>query len=196
MQAKAFVGTSDEKLIQDYLKGNNHSLGILYNRYYSKVYQKCLSFTKNTDDAFDLTQDILMRAFSKISTFKGNSKFSTWLYAIAHNYCISSATKFKNYYFENISMEQNIMDESTDMDELEQRKDYEEKELKLQDVLSDVSELDRNLLILKYNHNYSVKDLQIEYKISASAVKMRLMRARQKVERVFYQTVFNNISLT
>jgi len=188
MKTKAFVGTSDEQLIQDYLKGNNNSLGILYSRYYSKVYQKCLSFTKNADDAFDLTQDILMKAFSKVSTFKGNSKFSTWLYAIAHNYCITSASKVKNYHFEDFSMEQNIMDESPDMSELEQRKEYEEKELKLQDVLAEVPELDRNLLNLKYNLNYSVKDLQSEYKLSASAVKMRLMRARQKVEQGFYQT--------
>jgi RNA polymerase sigma-70 factor (ECF subfamily) len=188
MQTKAFVGTSDEQLIQNYLKGNNNSLGILYNRYYSKVYQKCLSFTKNADDAFDLTQDILMKAFSKVSTFKGNSKFSTWLYAITHNYCITNASKVKNYHFEDVTMEQNIMDESPNLDELEQRKEYEEKELKLKDVLEEIPELDRNLLNLKYNHNYTVKDLQAEYKLSASAVKMRLMRARQKVEQGFYQT--------
>jgi RNA polymerase sigma-70 factor (ECF subfamily) len=188
MRTKAFFNISDEQLIQDYLKGNNNSLGILYSRYYSKVYQKCLSFTKNADNAFDLTQDILMKAFTKISTCKGNSKFSTWLYAIAHNYCITATSKTKNDNFEDISMEQNIVDESPDMDELEQRKEYEEKELKLKSVLADVPEIDRNFLNLKYHLNYSVKDLQAEYKLSASAVKMRLMRARQKVEQGFYKT--------
>ena len=188
MKTKAFVGISDEQLIQDYLKGNNNSLGILYNRYYSKVYRKCLSFTKNADDAFDLTQDILMKAFSKVASFKGNSKFSTWLYAIAHNYCITASSKVKNYHFEDVAMEQNIRDDSPDSDEMEQRKEYEEKELKLRDVLAEVPELDRSLLNLKYNQNYSVRDLQTEYNLSASAVKMRLMRARQKVEQCYYQT--------
>jgi len=188
MKTKVFATTSDKQLIQCYIKGNNDSLGILYSRYYSKVYQKCLSFIKNADDAFDLTQDILMKAFSKVSTFKGNSKFSTWLYAITHNYCVTTSSKVKNYHFEEVSVGQNVMDESTDMDKLEQRKEYEEKLMKLKDVLAGIPEFDRNILNLKYNHNYSVKDLQVAYKLSASAVKMRLMRARQKVEHGFYQT--------
>ncbi len=188
MQTKAFVSTSDEQLIQEYLIGYNNSLGILYTRYYPKVYQKCLSFTKNADDAFDLTQDILIKAFTKISTFKGNSKFSTWLYSIAQNYCITSSAKVKHLHFDDISFEQNIKDDTPNNDEMELRAEYENKELKLKEVLTTVPESEKELLNLKYSHNYSVKDLQIKYNLSASAIKMRLMRARQKVEQNYYQT--------
>ena len=83
----------DEKLISQYKQGDVNSLGILYSRYYNKVYNKCFSFAKNCDDAYDLTQEVMLKAFNKINTFKGESKFSTWLYALAHNFCIESYRK-------------------------------------------------------------------------------------------------------
>lgn len=188
MKTSVFVNATDEQLIQEYLKGNTQSLGELYKRYYPKVYQKCLSFSKNTDDAFDLTQDILMKAFSKVSSFKGNSRFSTWLYSISHNYCITSVAKVKNLHFDDIIFEQNIQDDSPDAEEMEARAKYEDKELQLKGVLELVPNLDKELLDLRYTQNYCVKELQSKYNLSASAVKMRLMRARQKVEQCFYQT--------
>jgi RNA polymerase sigma-70 factor (ECF subfamily) len=189
MRTNAGIGNSDDLLIQQYMSGDNNALGTLYNRYYSKVYQKCLSFSKNPDDAFDSTQDILMKAFSKISTFKGNSSFSTWLYAITKNYCISLSSKARSFAFENISAEQNIKDDSPDKEEFELRAEFENKELRLQEVLSTVPDIDKELLDLKYMYNYSVKDLQDKYNLSASAIKMRLMRARHKVELCFSNTI-------
>ncbi|KPL23003.1 MAG: hypothetical protein AMS23_07180, partial [Bacteroides sp. SM1_62] len=96
MKADPKINLSDEQLVIEYLKGDNNSLGILYDRYYSKVYHKCLSFSRNPDDAFDLAQDVLMKAFSNIRSFRGSSKFSTWLYSITTNHCISKAAKSKN----------------------------------------------------------------------------------------------------
>jgi RNA polymerase sigma factor (sigma-70 family) len=187
MQTGFFSGYSDEQLVHESLDGNNNSLGILYNRYYPKVYQKCLSFTKNPDDAFDYSQDILLKAFTHIHSFKGNSKFSTWLFSITHNHCISQNARDKKLFSNTITSENNLVDDSMDTEEYESRMEYEIRETKLKDAILEIPEYDRQLLTLKYNHNYSVKDLQTEFQLSASAVKMRLMRARQKVERC-YQT--------
>lgn len=188
MKSKAVFNTSDEQLVHQYLNGNRDALGTLYQRYYPKVYQKCLSFSRNHDDAFDLAQDILMKAFSKISMFKGKSKFSTWLYAITQNYCISSTAKAKSCQFDDFLIEPETMDETIVSDEFELRKEFEERELNLQNILDNIPISDRIILDLKYKKNYSVKDLQTELNLSASAVKMRLMRARQKVEQYYYQT--------
>ncbi len=187
MNAITGSGSSDEELIQQHTEGNTKALSVLYSRYYDKVYHRCLSFTKNRDDAFDLTQDVLLKAFSKISSFKGNARFSTWLYAIAQNTCITHVSKMKMLHFDDLAAHYQLMDESSDSEALQTRADFENKELKLQEMLASVSELDRDFLHLKYNRNYSVKDLQLQYQLSASAVKMRLLRARQKVEQCFYQ---------
>jgi RNA polymerase sigma-70 factor (ECF subfamily) len=176
---------SDEQLIQDYLSGGINSIGILYNRYYPKVYHKCLSFTKNADDAFDFTQDVLLKAFSKIVSFKGEAKFSTWLYSITHNYCISQFDRKKKITYNNFeSVFDNVCD-GIDSEELNTRKLREDKELDLNQYLDQIPETDKKMLELKYRYNYSIQDLQNEFSISASAVKMRLLRARQKIEQLY-----------
>lgn len=182
MKTSRLNNKSDEQLILEYLEGDTNSLGILYNRYYTKVYKKCLSFTKNTDNAFDLAQDVLMKAFSHVASFKGNSLFSTWLYSICHNHCISSITKSNKFHFEELNPRKELAEDSMNEEDFEIRRNKEEKEVKLKSILETIPVLDKQLLRLKYECNYSIKDLQAKYDLSASAVKMRLMRARQKVE--------------
>ena len=147
MKNLRYAGLSDEQLISEFLKGDNNCYGILYSRYYSKVYSKCYSFSRNGDDAFDMTQEILLKAICNVSSFGGNSQFSTWLYSIATNYCITQTGKKSRRYHEDIKAAHQI-------------------------------------LVMKYRQNYSVKDLQKEFALSASAVKMRLLRARTKMGQI------------
>lgn len=188
MKTNAKFDLSDEKLVREYLNGDNNCLGILYNRYYSKVYHKCLSFSKNQDNAFDLAQDILMKAFSNIESFKGSSKFSTWLFSITSNHCISNATKSKTECNLDPGSDYNISADDVDEEEFETRQNREDMELKMDDYLMQLPENDGRMLDLKYRHNYSVKDLQREFKLSASAVKMRLLRARNKMGQIITDT--------
>ena len=175
------INLSDEQLVREYLNGDNNSLGILYNRYYSKVYHKCLSFSRNQDDAFDLAQDVLMKAFSHVASFKGSSKFSTWLFSITTNHCISAVSKSRNECSLDAGTDFNRIADDTDEDDLIARKTREDTEVIIDEYLLQLSENDREMLTLKYHMNYSIKDLQKEFKISASAVKMRLLRARNKM---------------
>ena len=178
------INLSDEQIVREYLKGDNNSLGILYNRYYSKVYHKCLSFSRNPDYAFDLAQDVLMKAFSKMESFKGSSKFSTWLFAITSNHCISQTAKSKYECSLNAGSDCNIIVDDIDEEELEARNNREEMELKIDRYLLLLAANDRKMLDLKYRLDYSIKDLQREFKLSASAVKMRLLRARNKIGQI------------
>ena len=175
---------SDEILVREYLNGDNNCLGILYNRYYSRVYHKCLSFSRSPDAAFDLAQDILMKAFSNIESFKGSSKFSTWLYSITSNHCISNASKSRIEYRLDAGSDIHIIADDIKTEEFDARKNREDMELKMDDYLLQLPENDGKMLDLKYRRNYSVKDLQEEFKLSASAVKMRLLRARKKMEQI------------
>ena len=171
---------TDEQLVEQYKTGDQRALGLLYERYFTKVKQKCFSYTKDSDEAYDLAQDILIKAFTKISTFLGHSSFSSWLFVIATNHCITQLRKYKNIHFEDITHCYNLSDETPDLDA---RLDYEMKEESLNNRLEEISEQDRKLLLLKYHHNYSILDLQKEFKLNASAVKMRLQRARHKMEQ-------------
>jgi RNA polymerase sigma factor (sigma-70 family) len=172
--------SSDEELVNLCRAGDSESLGALYEKYYKKVYHKCLSYTKNPDVAFDLSQDILLKAFGKIDTFRGNSSFSTWLFAITCNHCIAYLRKEKSIYLEDIDLCFNIKEEEQD---IEDRVLYEYKEQILASQLEEISEMERKMLVLKYQYNYSIIDLQKEFNLNASAVKMRLQRAKHKMEQ-------------
>ena len=131
-----------------------------------------------------MTQEILLKAISNLGSFEGNSKFSTWLYSISVNYCISQSSKKSRKYHEDMMAAQQIMAENMDERDFEARSKWEALELKLDDYLKLLPEEERQLLILKYRMNYSVKDLQKEFDLSASAVKMRLLRARMKMSQI------------
>ncbi len=175
---------SDEQLISQFLKGDNHSVGILYGRYYQKVYAKCYSFSGNGDDAFDMAQEVLLKTICSIESFGGNSKFSTWLYSITKNYCITQSGRKSRRYQEDIKLAHQILEDKMDEEDLEKRLRWEELELNLDKYLKLLSEEERQLLDLKYRKNYSVKELQQEFDLSASAVKMRLLRARLKMSQI------------
>jgi RNA polymerase sigma factor (sigma-70 family) len=169
----------DEELVGSYKAGKHECLGVLYERYYKKVFHKCLSYTKNPEIAFDLSQDILLKAFGKIDTFNGYSSFSTWLFVITTNHCIAYMRKFRKISFVNLDSYYNMQDENQDFEE---RILFEHKEQNLHYQLQQISDLERKMLVLKYQDNYSITDLQKEFNMKASAIKMRLLRAKQKME--------------
>ena len=79
---------SDEELVPLYLKDErSYYMEQLYIRYRTLVYSKCLSFTKDPIDAQDMAQDVFLKLMSKLGSFRGESKFSTWLYVVTLNFC-------------------------------------------------------------------------------------------------------------
>ena len=159
-------------------------LGEIYRRYYSKVYHTCFFYTKNPDDAFDLAHDVLLKAFNNIEAFEGKSTLSTWLYSITRNHCLSTISKKKMLYVEDVHTALNLIADEFSSEELENREKKEQLESELQDYLDLLPVNDKKMLELKYFQKYSVKDLQREFNLSASAVKMRLLRARQRIEQI------------
>lgn len=152
------------------------SFDILYNQYVKKVSQKCLSMTKDSDIAQDYTQDIFIKAFTKLDTFKNRSSFSTWLFSITHNYCLDQLKINKRNPAERISDEHefNLRDsdyqESTDF-QLQQ----------LEQLLAYMPADEVTLLRLKHEYNFTIKQLSERYQVSESAIKMRLKRSRDKL---------------
>jgi RNA polymerase sigma-70 factor, ECF subfamily len=61
----------------------------IFRRYQTRMTRWCLRFTKNPDEAVDLAQDVFLKAFEHLHTYRGESKVSTWLYAIARNHCLA-----------------------------------------------------------------------------------------------------------
>lgn len=185
MTAFPSIALTDEQLLTSFQNGNLRALDTLYKRHYPKVLQHCTSFTKDTDEAYDLAQDILLKALGRLEHFNQQSRFSTWLYTIAHNYCIDWFRKKRNQYFQRLDDHFDLIDEVVDQEELVIVEKNSQRVLLL---LSSLPEQDKQLLILKYEQGYSIKQLQELFKLSPSAIKMRLKRAKNKISQLYQKT--------
>jgi RNA polymerase sigma-70 factor (ECF subfamily) len=84
---------SDEELVERFrAAASSHDgqqfLNHLFERYHTRVAAWCYRMTGNVDSAADLAQDVFLKAFQRLGSFRGDSKFCTWLYAVARNHCM------------------------------------------------------------------------------------------------------------
>src|SRR3954464_9357508 len=83
---------TDSELVAATLEGDRDAFGVIVERHGRHVYQLCYRFAGNHQDASDLSQDVFIRAFRALRTFKGNSALSTWLYRIAVNVSLNKVS--------------------------------------------------------------------------------------------------------
>jgi RNA polymerase sigma-70 factor, ECF subfamily len=86
---------ADYELARRAAAGDAGALEALYRRYFRRVYSVCLRMTRNTHDAEDLAQEVFVHIFKKISSFRGDSKFTTWLHQVTVNHVLMSLRKRK-----------------------------------------------------------------------------------------------------
>jgi RNA polymerase sigma-70 factor (ECF subfamily) len=77
---------SEEEAIRRAQNGDPAAQGRLYDLHRLRIYSLCLHYTADPFDAEDLTQDAFIQVFRKIGTFRGDARFTSWLYKIALNY--------------------------------------------------------------------------------------------------------------
>ena len=181
MTTKAVHSLTDEMLVEAIVKNNDPLLfEELYDRYASMVYNKCYGFANGVDEAKDLTQDVFLRVFVKLASFKGKSKFSTWLYAFTYNHCVNYVTRNTAKKIEKRSISSDSIENIGE--DVDSTREFQNMRVeKLKKVMDLVSPDDKMILLLKYQDNLSIKELSEALDIGESAVKMRLKRAKEKL---------------
>ena len=175
---------SDEEIIKILQQeGNNRYFTVLAERYELGILKKCKSYVKDDDTAEDLCQEILLKVFINIKNFKGSAKFSTWLFSIIHNSCIDFLRKEKKNVKQVITnkMVEEVAEIIDGVDEVS----LELSEKLMLKLLEDLSPEDRLLLLLKYKEKHSIHDIQASLNLSESAVKMRLKRVKEKLNKLY-----------
>ena len=181
---------SDEEIVIKILETNEHQpFGLLYDRYSQKVYHKCLSFAKNSDDAQDMLHDIFLKTFTSLSRFSGNSSFSTWLYSITYNYCVDYSRKKNKTRTKNI-------DEMPEVSESDDERNEKEilglKAERLSNVLNTIGPKEKAILLMKYQDGAQTQDIGTMLELSESAVKMRVKRAKAHALEVYREMYQDN----
>ena len=190
-KSDGFKELSDEELVvQIGATGNTQMFGFLYDRYAQKVYNKCYGFVKNADEAQDLAQEVFLKLYIQLNSFKGDSKFSTWLYSLTYNFCVNYVNRDKGRKMRRAS---DTLDDHeyhlAAIVDIEDERLYELKASKLEQALELIEPEDKAILLLKYQDDVSIKDLQVLLSLGESAVKMRLKRARIKIMEAYNKII-------
>jgi RNA polymerase sigma-70 factor (ECF subfamily) len=90
----------DLELVERYFRGDTAAFDEIMIRYERQIYRVCYRFVDNRDDALDLAQDVFVKAFEHLPTFRRESSLKTWLYRIAINHCLNHVKKHSQQFVE------------------------------------------------------------------------------------------------
>ncbi|MEL7120267.1 MAG: sigma-70 family RNA polymerase sigma factor, partial [Bacteroidota bacterium] len=122
---------------------------------------------------------IFIRVYLNAHQFQKNSKFSTWLYAIAHNYCMDVLRKKKKqdlHLCDDMSMASDVAVEQNDPSQMEAQK------AALKAIMRKLPPKDRQILTMRFQENMSIEEIARVMKKSEGAVKMKISRAKAKAK--------------
>lgn len=177
---------NDSKIIKGVAKGDKQAFKMLYDRYSEKVYNTALSYTKDTEEAEEVTQDVFMKIFKSAATFKGNSLLSTWIYRIVVNTSLNYVNKKKR-----LTLVKNNSDlpDVTDFQHpgvLLEQKENAAALFKAMDCLPDNQ---KTAFILSFIEDMPRKEVAKIMETSLKAVESLLQRAkqnmRQELEKIY-----------
>ena len=106
MRLKSKMENNETHIIRRILKGETALYENFLNQYGQQVFSLIARIICNQEDAEELTQDVFLKAFQHLSSFKAESSFSTWIYSIAYNTAISAARKRK---FDTFAMDDTLL---------------------------------------------------------------------------------------
>ena len=171
---------SDQIYIDKVLGGDTNAFAYLINKYKDMSYTIAIKIVKSHEDAEEVAQDSFLKAYEKLNTFKGNAKFSTWLYTIVYRNAITKIRKKKvtttdidNYVIDNHS-------EGDDFPQLEALKN-EEQQKYVRQAIEKLPEKDALLITLFYMNDNSIEEIEQITGLSQSNIKVKLFRARKKL---------------
>jgi len=187
------TGLNDNELISKVLSGDQQAYGSLVNRYQNYVFTLALRFTKNREDAEEVSQDIFIKAYRALADFRGASKFSTWLYTIVNTTCITFLRKKR---MEVHSLDNEKVFEVADSQDSGMRANLVEQKSRISMVNNAIKMLstdDAEVITLFYKGEQTLEEIAQILGIEANTAKVRLHRARtrlkEKMELHFVQEV-------
>lgn len=171
---------TEQDLIQSILNGNTLAFSVLLKRYQRPIHALVRQIVTNREDAEELTQDVFIKAFRNLNTFKGGSSLSTWLYRIAWNTAVS-ATRKKRFIYPEFDENQfaNLPDET--VDEILEKENDEAQLQRLEKAIDFLKPDEKALITLYYTESKPLAEIALILNLSAENAKVKLHRTRKKM---------------
>jgi RNA polymerase sigma-70 factor (ECF subfamily) len=188
-RCKPLAASSDAELLAMVLgRGLGWKLGFneLLGRHREWLINHCAYRLGNRQDAQDVVQQVMIRAWRAIQRFQGRSAFRTWLYTIAENQCRTFAVRRMRY------VQSEHIESLIDLYLSDTRIDHAESCARHQAVaaaLRNVSDKAREVLLLRFFRECSLEEIAATLRISLSAAKMRLYRSLEQFRAAYLVVV-------
>jgi RNA polymerase sigma-70 factor, ECF subfamily len=181
---------TDESLVRMYRTTANTEvadqyINELFRRNHAKIARWCVRFTGERDEALDLAQEVFARAFQNLNLFRGQSKFSTWLFIIARNQCINAArARRQPELAENDDVLATLPDLSLEMPDSALERSEAAKLAR--DLMNEaLDETEKRVFVLHYADELGVETITRVLGLkNASGAKAYLVSARRKLLKV------------
>lgn len=184
--SKKLSDYTDSELITQYLRTQDSVyFTVLYRRYASKVFAKCISMLSDEGLAKDATQDVFIKVLLNLSKFTEQSSFSTWVYSITYNYCIDLIRKKKKVPLIFTEDMGKVSRETDDIDDIPDSVLLEMEQNRLEKVFEQLPPGDKAILLMKYIDNLPVREIGAVLNKTESAIKMQILRAKHKSQAIY-----------
>jgi RNA polymerase sigma-70 factor (ECF subfamily) len=184
--------TTDHHFITQTLAGDPQAFGQLVIRYQDYVFTVVNRMVQHREEAQEITQDTFVKAYGSLSSFRGDSKFSSWLYTIAYRKTLDRIKKNKRYA-EFDALEQVLSaDEDTETHGLK-RLVAQERSATIKAAIAQLEPVTAALISFYYYEELSVKEIEKITDLTPDNIKVKLYRGRKKLFQLLQQAQFPEI---
>lgn len=179
---------SDIELAKAIVNGDDGSFEFFLDTYNKKIFNIAYRHFRNYDDASEMAQEIFLKIYQRINTYKGDCALSTWVYRVATNRCIDELRKNKNLI--SFSLDKNVIvdgeevkiDIPDDTESIEETIEKKDLSVLIKSFLTQLPDDQRLILILREYDGLSYEEISELLKIPVGTVKSRINRARNSLK--------------
>jgi len=174
---------ADEALVEKVKAGSNEAYTELVKRYMKKAYSIAYQFVGNSEDAKDLSQDVFVKIYQSILSFKEGHKFFSWFYRILMNHCINfkrkkSISAFNTEEFRGYTNPSYIV-----KSEINEKINHGELKEAVDKAISKLPLKQKKVVLLCEIEGFTQREVSEILKISVGTVRSRLFYARKRLKK-------------
>lgn len=182
--------TNDQNYITKVLNGDTNAYAVLVDRYKDMIYTLAYRMVKNKEEAEEIAQDTFIKAYKSLDKFKGDSKFSTWIYKVAYRTSLDRIKKLKRKYDE-VAIDDVNYNQIKEIDNALDKITTEERNLAIKNCIDKLPANDSFILTLYYYEEMSLEEIAKATGMKSNNVKVKLHRSRKKLASILRQELDN-----
>lgn len=174
---------TDQHYINLVNNGDTNAFAILVDRYKDLVFTLAIRLLKNREEAEEVSQDTFIKAYKSLVKFKGDSKFSTWIYKIAYNTSLDRIKKNKKH-FNDVQIDEFTEHQIKTIDSALDNLETQERNQSIKDCIALLPKDDGFLITLYYFDELTFEEISKVVDMTANNVKVKVFRIRKKLATI------------